>query len=124
MRKTFIVAALVLLTGILSVCEKREDSQSVLDVAAPPQPDNLVVTRVDNINYTLTWTVDDPDNVVKEYKVYLITSFAPPDLLDSIEETSTGVNTVVEIPGLIFGVSVVTIGNVESAITTEPAPAL
>jgi hypothetical protein len=121
-KKVLLALSLLSVLGLMSVCEKREDFPQLLDVTVPPRPGNLDVQRVDAINYHLTWTIDDPDNVVREYRVWSVNSFTPPDTIGTTVELFADVNTVIPITGLVFGVSSVTIQNVESDIATKPAP--
>lgn len=113
-----IVTGLLVLTG----CEKREDQPSVLDVTPPPRPFNLEIVKTSTTIYTLTWQIDDPSTVVSEYRVYSINSFGPPDLLGTTDQLTAEIDTVVELGGLVFGVSAVTIENVESDVTSLAAP--
>ena len=122
MKKVLLALSLIAVIGLLSVCEKREDFPQMLNVTVPPQPDSLVVEKIDATNYSLTWTIDDANNVVKEYRVYAVNSFLPPDLIGSTNELFTDVNTVIPVSGLVFGVSSVTIENVESDLTIQAAP--
>ena len=122
MKKVLLALSLLAIIGLLSVCEKREDFPQMLNVTVPPQPDSLVIETDDSINFLLTWTIDDPGNVVKEYKVYSVNNFTPPDLIGTTVELYADVNTVLPVSGLVFGVSSVTIENVESDLTIQPAP--
>ncbi len=122
MKKVLLALSLLAVIGLMSVCETREDFPPMLTVTVPPQPANLVVEKLDATNYHLTWTIDDPNNLVMEYRVWSVNSFTPPDTIGTTVELYADVNTVIPIPGLVFGVSAVTIQNVESDITTAPAP--
>jgi hypothetical protein len=121
-KKVLLALSLLAVIGLLSVCEKREDFPQMLNVTVPPQPDSLVVEKLDATNYHLTWTIDDPNNVVKEYRVWSVNRFTPPDTIGTTVELKADVNTVIPISGLVFGVSSITIENVESDLTIQAAP--
>jgi len=121
-KKVLLALSLLAVIGLMSVCETREDFPQMLNVTVPPQPANLVVQKLSEVDYHLTWTIDDPDNVVMEYRVWSVNSFTPPDTIGTTIELFADVNTVIPVSGLVFGVSSVTVQNVESDITTAAAP--
>jgi hypothetical protein len=117
-RKSLLI---VLCTLALLACEKREDFPPKYDITIPPQPYNLSVTYVEAQRvYDLTWEIDDPDQLVEEYFVYLSSGLAAPDTIGTTTTTSFTYNWPLNLSGLIFGVTSVSDENVES----DPATAV
>ena len=116
--------AAVLLIVVVSACARHEDLPAPLTIlgvpiVAPPTPD-LSVSTTDSLTFILTWSVNDPTGVVSYYRVYTMIPFLG-TIIDSTLVANAQVDLGVVLPGLEFGVSSVTLQNVESAIDVEPA---
>jgi len=118
-RKTIII---VLCSLALAGCEKREDFPPKFDVTPPPQPFNLSISTPSQTQYDMTWEITDPDQVVQEYHVYLITGLGAPDLIGTSTTTSFTWTSPFPVSGIAFGVTSVTGQNVESDPEIEIAP--
>lgn len=121
MKNVFVVLSLMSLLVLLG-CESRNELPGVLGITPPPQPANLDIQKTSPTMYELTWTIDDPSTVVSEYRVYSVSAFAPPELIGSTTQTQTDVDTVIPVTGIVFGVSAVTVENVESDLISAAAP--
>jgi hypothetical protein len=132
--KYFRIFALgIVAMGILTLgCSKHENFPAVFNVTAPPTPSSLVVTNPSGSNYDLSWSISDATNV-QTYRVYLISPVGvdptsgeliyDESLLIESPTTSIMIDTVLPVlPGSDFGVSAVSLDNVEGAMTREPAP--
>lgn len=118
MRKALLVFGLLVLLG----CEKREDYPTSLSITPPPTPTNFEVTSPGPLQYDLSWSIDDPDGIVKEFWIYAYSQISLPDTVGTTTGTTYLVETSFQIPGLVFGVSAVSTQNVESDLATAPAP--
>lgn len=105
---------LLILCG-LAACARHNEFPTMLELVTSPMPESLVVTSSDDINYLLDWTISDATNL-SFYLVYTKDASGFPSPLDSTTVDSVWVNTLFPTPGIEFGVSSVSIGNVESAI--------
>lgn len=119
------VRKLIVLVVLLCVssCSKHENFPNALDVNVPPKVTNIAVTvTVDptEILYDLTWDIGDP-SVVDHYKVYALVPYSPAELLGTSPTADFQAVAAFEIPGLSFGVSVVTTQFVEGGIVSAPA---
>jgi hypothetical protein len=111
-RKTLIV---ILCALALAACENREDFPPQYDIDIPPDPTNLSVTWVQaRSQYDLTWEIDDPDQLVSQFFVYLSSGLEPPDTIGTTTTTSFSFAWPFELSGLTFGVTSVSEQNVES----------
>jgi hypothetical protein len=111
---------LLVLAWALVSCEERQEFPQPLAISAPPKPFNLTVTSPAPQQYDLAWEISDPA-AVKIYRIYLV-SYGPPELVGTSETPSYLAETVFPISGLVFGVSAVSIENVESDLATAVAP--
>jgi len=107
----------------LFACEGREDFPPKYDLTEPPIPTAL---QVDNpgggTQYDLTWNIDDPDGIVREYYIYLITGLGPRDSIGTSQTTSFTWVSPFSVSGFAFGVTSVTDQNLESNPAIEDAP--
>jgi len=87
----------------------------MLAIVEAPAPGNFTVTTADSIVFDLSWTEDSP-SLVKFYRLYNVDVFLGVVLIDTTAATSAQVDAVLPIPDLVFGVSAVSTGNVESRI--------
>jgi hypothetical protein len=120
-----LILVVAAVTVALAACEKREDFPPLLPIDSPPTPYDFEVVQglpPDTLDYDLTWKIDDPDSLVKEYWIYAYSSVTIPDTVGTTTDMFYAVRTAVDLPGLVFGVSAVTGQNVESDIVTAPAP--
>ena len=116
MRKALLIT---LCTLAFSACDKREDFPTKYDVVIPPKPYNLSVTFVGaQSEYDLTWEIDDPNQVVDRYFVYLSSGLGVPDTIGTTQTTSFVYPWPFELSGLVFGVTAVSDQNVESDAAT------
>jgi hypothetical protein len=117
-------ALLILCLTVLVSCTKREDFPPTLPIAAPPVPENLQIKKINTLigvldEYELNWDVSDP-SVVEFFRLYAVSGF----LLEHIGDTSAPPETVttLSMTGLVFGVTTVSVQNVESDPTFALAP--
>jgi hypothetical protein len=118
-RKTIII---ILCAMALAACESREDFPTELNIAPPPQPFNLSITTPTQTQYDLVWEIDDPNLIVDEYYIYLFTGLGPRDSLGTSSNTTFTWTSPFPIAGISFGVTSVTVQNVESKPEIETAP--
>lgn len=112
MRKALL---LILCTFALAACEKREDFPPQYNMVIPPTPTDLSATWVaGSSQYDLTWNIQDDDNLVDVFFVYLSTGLEAPDTIGTTTSTSFSFSWPFELSGLVFGVSSVSAQNVES----------
>jgi hypothetical protein len=106
---------LIICTLALAACEKREDFPPQYNLVIPPTPTNLSVTWVQQSSqYDITWDIDDPDNLVDVFFVYLSTGLEPPDTIGTTTNQTFSLTWPFELSGLVFGVTSVSEQNVES----------
>jgi len=117
---------LVLALVLAASCSRHEDGDLVVFpvLVQSPAPDSVLVTAAPSVplQFDMTWFVSDVSQV-QFYRVYgLDFSSGVPDLV-LIDSTSVQTFSVIAlIPEPILGVSSVSTGNVESAITFGTAP--
>ena len=123
MKKAIInVWCVVLCAALLAACEKREDFPTELDITPPPVPFNLSISTPSQTQYDMTWEINDPGSIVKEYYVYLYTGLTLPDSIGTSTTTSFSWTSPFPISGIAFGVTAVTDQNVESDADIETPP--
>jgi hypothetical protein len=106
---------LIICTLALAACQKREDFPPQYNLVIPPTPTNLSVTWVQaRSQYDITWDIDDPDNLVDVFFVYLSSGLEPPDTIGSTTIPTFSFTWPFELSGLVFGVTSVSEQNVES----------
>jgi hypothetical protein len=115
-KKFFVVFALLL----VACSEDLTLPPLLTDVlVVPPAPGNFTVTTSDNMVFDLDWTISDP-TVVKFYRIWWeLDGFSAP--IDTTVATSwTNMDTdfrfPIPVPGIFWGVSSVSVDNVESRI--------
>ena len=114
--------ALTVLACVIAIaCAKHENFPSAVTLSKPPTPQNLTVTSPSLGDYDLEWEISDPA-VVGEYNIYLVDPFFGLQFLDTSDTTIFLATTQFPIPGLVFGVSTVSVENVEGTIVFEAAP--
>lgn len=114
--------SIVFIALAVFACARHDDfppSPSQIGFIESPRPDTLIVTLLDsaNVDYRLDWTISD-ESAVDYYRVYMEI------LVLGVVMDTTSARTYRPQPGLpylSFGVSSVSLGNVESSIVTEPA---
>ena len=114
---------LILLICVLCVlgCAKHENFPDPLAISEPPVVSNLVVDSPSPLNYDITWNIGDP-SVVDHYNIYTASPYGPPELQGTSDTTTYLAQATFEIPGLAFGVAVVTNENVEGRVVYAVAP--
>jgi hypothetical protein len=114
---------LILCVFALFACESREDFPPKYNLTQPPKPAAL---QVDNpgggTQYDLSWSISDPDGLVREYYIYLVTGLGPPDSIGTSQTTSFTWVSPISVSGLAFGVTSVTDQNLESDPAVANAP--
>lgn len=110
MKKFSIVLILVLLA-----CSNHDDPPSPLGVSEPPTPANFTVASPSPGIYDLAWSISDP-SAVKFFNLYYLDPFSGPMFADTTAATSIQVNVGAAVSGLTWGVSSVSVGNVEGRI--------
>ena len=100
----------------LAACSRHSgEFPPTLALVVAPAPSNFAVTTGDNVLYTLTWEVSDPTTVAY-YRLYTLDLTGIPVPRDTTSVSTVQVDTQVPTPGLVFGVSSVSVGSVESSI--------
>lgn|GEM_PF-2347664 len=115
-----IVAIGILLSAwSVSGCKKHGDLPAPLGVSVPPTVTNLVVNNPQALDYDISWDIADP-SVVRMYRVYAVVRGLngrdSAELADSTTSTSFLATLAIPIAGVRFGVTVVTLENVEGAM--------
>ena len=110
MKKLSIVLILVVLA-----CSNHDDPPSPLGVSAPPTPTNFTVASPSPGIYDLAWDINNP-SAVKYFNLYYLDPFSGPVFADTTAATSLQVNVGGPVSGLTWGVSSVSVGNVEGHI--------
>jgi len=73
-----------------------------------------MVSTTDAVVYDLSWTTSDA-TVTSYYNLYIFNPFTgTTEMFDSTTTTAVQVNTTTPTPGIVFGVSAVSIDNLES----------
>ena len=117
MKKLFVVAAL-----LLAACSDDLPFPPTIARVVPSTPSNLMVTTPDDMVFTLTWTVSDPATI-QFYRLYTLDPiFGQPVFADTTAMDSVQLATPIPTPGIVFGVSSVSTGNIESRIVYASAP--
>jgi hypothetical protein len=117
------------LTVILAGCPKHENFPTALDVVKAPKPQNFVITSLGRdtdtgwYDYDLSWSVSDPTHV-DHYRLYLVGGTAAPELVEETPANTLPVALPFDAAGLLFGLSTVSTGFVESAMVVDTIPPL
>jgi hypothetical protein len=115
------IALIIVLAAILG-CAKHKDFPSPLDVKAPPTPTNFTVTMDSLGTYYLDWEVVDSSSVAY-YQIYTFDAFAGLSAFDTTSVSSYQASFgLFKIVGIVWGVSAVTVDNIESVIVYGSAP--
>ena len=124
MKYSAIPAALAL-AFFVAGCAQHEDTPTKYSFIPAPKVSNVEVTGVQDEPgvYDITWDVND-DTAVANYRVYIFDPFSGvPELVGEPTTTSAQVVVGLEIGGLAFGVTAVTVENVEGAMAVGLTPA-
>ncbi|MFQ5511888.1 MAG: hypothetical protein ACE5EO_08570 [Candidatus Krumholzibacteriia bacterium] len=122
--RVVITIGLVSALALAAACSRHaeEDLLAFPALVQSPAPDSLRVTTSNDIEYGLKWFMSDVSNV-QFYRVYNLDPFTgAPVFLDSTVVDTTTVNTLIPTPGIVFGISSVSTGSVESSIVFGAAP--
>lgn len=107
---------------VLAACSQHDDLPPTLPIIEAASPSDFQVTTSDSILFDLSWTHNDV-SVVKFYRLYSIDIFTGfPAFIDTTAAMSAQINLIIPIPGMVFGVSAVSTGNIESRIVFGAAP--
>lgn len=107
--------ALVLIFVLLA-CSKHDDPPMQVDVVEPPAPFDVTVFSPTPGVFNLSWDVGDP-SVVNYYRLYYLDPFFfDLTFADTTVGTSIQFDVGAAITDLMWGVSAVTIENVEGRI--------
>ena len=137
MRGTRIISRVVVVMAVLAVfaalggCKKHENFPTQIDLIEAPAPDSFVVVS-NGINsdgafdYDLTWQISDNTNV-DHYRLYVVgQGFAPELVYETNANETSDMVLPITLPsngqGLQFGLSTVSTGSVESAMTLATIP--
>lgn len=127
MRGVLAMAAVALLF-VLGGCPKHENFPTQLSLVEAPAPTDFVITS-NGINsggtfdYDLSWTVSDPTNVDR-YRLYLVGGGVAPELVQETTANFLPISLPFNAEGLQFGLSTVSTGSVETAMTIAIIPAI
>jgi hypothetical protein len=114
----FAVALVVFVLG----CSQHDDTPTRHSFIPAPAITSLNIIDDGGGKYTITWNVDD-DTAVQYYRVYWFNFLT--GALEKVAEpsgTQQGVDIGLEAGGLVFGVSAVTVENIEGAMATAVTP--
>lgn len=123
MKRTTQLAAAVFVTGMLAAgCSQHGDLPTQQTYIPPPDITSLEIFDQGGGLYDIDWEVAD-DTGVSFYRVYAFGLLSGlPELALETEDTIAGVDVGAQIGGLRFGVTAVTIENVEGAMATAVTP--
>jgi hypothetical protein len=96
-------------------CSKHESPPAPLAIPVPPKPMDFRVTMPTEGDYYLDWWVED-STAVDHYRVYIYDRSLGPTLVDTTSVSDYHYNFYMPILGVIWGVSAVSVENVESEI--------
>lgn len=120
MRKALLILCLAVVMG----CSKREDMSPAHPIDAPPVPENFQIKKINTLigvldEYELNWDVSDP-SAVDFFRLYAVSGFTLEHIGDSSAPPETV--TTLSMAGLVFGVTSVSVQNVESDAAFALAP--
>jgi hypothetical protein len=112
----------LLLVGamFLASCARHDDLPPTLAFVEAPAPSSPVATTSDQIVYDLSWSISEP-SAVAYYNIYMFIPFLPA-LVDSTTLTSVQVDFQTLVPQVDFGVTAVSVDNIESRIVFASQP--
>jgi hypothetical protein len=124
--KSALMLAAIAMLFVLGGCPKHENFPTQLSLVEAPAPTDFVITSLGlsssgSYDYDLSWTVSDPTHV-DHYRLYLLGVSPTPELLDETPLNSLPISLPANASGLQFGVSTVSTGFVESALTSATVP--
>jgi hypothetical protein len=123
-RGVLALPAFVLLFA-LAGCPKHENFPTQLDLTVAPAPSDFVINALPfasgTYDYDLTWTVSDPTNV-DHYRLYLLGTGLAPELVAEPTGNALPVSLPFNGEGLLFGLSTVSTGSVESSMVIDTIP--
>jgi len=130
MRSTRILIRGVALLTVLALagCPKHENFPTALDLVEAPAPSDFVITalgrNVDgDYDYDLSWSISDASNLDR-FRLYLVSPGVPSELVAEPTTTNLPISLPFDAEGLQFGLSTVSTGLVETAMTVKSIPAL
>ncbi|NIM19442.1 MAG: hypothetical protein GTO51_03570 [Candidatus Latescibacteria bacterium] len=106
---------LVLVLAVIACSNHDDNPPPQLPITVPPSPTNFTVTSPSPGIFDLSWGISDP-SVVSHYRIYLLDPFLGPVFADTTAATSIQINVGTAVSDLIWGVSSVTLQNVEGYI--------
>lgn len=114
------IGVVVLLVALMG-CSSHSDLPTEQSFTPAPTPTNVQITSAGGSLYDMSWSIANAIGVDR-YRVYSLSEFAPPELLGETTEMMFGIDTVIPVSGLPFGVSAVTDQNVEGAMAVAVTP--
>lgn len=129
-QKTVLVTTAFAFLFVLGGCPKHENFPTQIVLVEAPAPTGFAIAAqgIDtdgNYLYHLTWTISDPSKVDR-YRLYLVGPFTPELLHDTSADETSALAIDIKLPqsaaGLQFGLSTVSTGSVESAMTVAIVP--
>jgi hypothetical protein len=109
---------------LIFACSKHDDPPTRVSVVEPPTPFNFTVLSPTPGIFDMSWDIDDP-SVVSYYRLYYLDPFfSQLTFADTTAATSIQFDVGAAITELMWGVSAVTVENVEGTIVyaTVQAP--
>ncbi len=105
----------IFLVLLLLACSNHDNPPPQLPIVEPPTPENFTVTSPSAGIYDLSWSVSNP-SVVNYYNLYYLDPYYGPIFADTTAATSIQLSVGGGFSGIVWGVSSVTIENVEGRI--------
>jgi hypothetical protein len=115
--KKLLFLALILMLG----CASHKDFPSAIQVSEPATPANFKVTMPTAGEYFLDWSVGD-STAVSYYRVYILDPYAGPEEVDTTSASSFHYNFYIPVTDVVWGVSAISVENIESSIVYAWAP--
>jgi hypothetical protein len=112
---------LLFIPVIFLSCSKHDNFPMAIDVASPQVPANFIVEMPDIGIYELDWEVADSTQV-SYYRIYIFDPFSGPAAFDETAVSEYYYEFPIAVTEVVWGVSSVSIENVESKIVYAFAP--
>ena len=119
------LAALAVALPLMTACPKHENFPQPLAVQPVPVPTNFSITNPSGTDYDLAWDIDDPDNLVVSYRIYVVGGNGIADQLiveTGTSTTSAQITSPFSLSGYQLAVAAVSSENVEGYSAKKTVP--